>query len=101
MTEVQRIERVLSGVPGLDAVLRGGFPNGGIHVIQGLPGTGKTTLGNQICHHHAATGGRALYVTLLAGTHDPMVLHLGNLRFFDVSPPPEPVSYRHRQVIWP
>jgi circadian clock protein KaiC len=93
MSEVQAIARVPSGVPGLDTVLCGGFPKGGIHIIQGLPGSGKTILGNQICHAHAAAGGRALYVTLLAETHDRMLVHLGTMRFFDASRLPEQVSY--------
>jgi circadian clock protein KaiC len=93
MSEVQVIERVPSGVPGLDTVLRGGFPKGGIHVIQGSPGAGKTILGNQVCFHCATAGGRALYVTLLAETHARMLLHLGTMRFFDASRLPEQVSY--------
>ena len=93
MTEVSEIERVPSGVPGLDTVLRGGFPRGGIHIVQGTPGAGKTILGNQICFHHAAAGGRALYATLLAESHARMLLHLGTLRFFDASRLPDQVSY--------
>ena len=93
MTEVSEIERVPSGVPGLDTVLRGGFPRGGIHMIQGTPGAGKTILGNQICFHHAAAGGRALYATLLAESHARMLLHLGTMRFFDASRLPDQVSY--------
>ena len=93
MTELQTIERVPSGVPSLDLVLNGGFPRGGIHVLQGPPGTGKTTLANQICYHHAASGGRALYVTLLAESIDRMLLHLGTMRFFDASRLPDQVSY--------
>jgi circadian clock protein KaiC len=84
---------VPSGVPGLDTILRGGFPRGGIHIIQGTPGAGKTILGNQLCFHHAAAGGRALYVTLLAESHARMLLHLGTLRFFDPSRLPDQVSY--------
>ena len=93
MTDVQNIERLPSGVPGLDPILCGGFPKGGIHILQGPPGTGKTTLANQICHYHAASGGRALYVTLLAESIDRMLLHLGTMRFFDGSRLPEQVSY--------
>jgi len=78
-------QRVPSGVPGLDAILRGGFLKAGISIIQGSPGAGKTILANQICFHHAAAGGRALYVTLLAESHSRMLLHLGQLRFFDAS----------------
>jgi circadian clock protein KaiC len=93
MTEVQNIERVPSGVPGLDTILCGGFTKGGIHILQGPPGAGKTTLGNQVCYHHAASGGRALYVTLLAESIDRMLLHLSTMRFFDESRLPEQVSY--------
>ena len=93
MSELQTIERVSSGVPGLDAILRGGFPKGGIHILQGPPGAGKTILGNQICYRHAAGGGRALYVTLLAESHARMLLHLGTMRFFDASRLPEQVAY--------
>ncbi len=93
MSDVQRIERVPSGVPGLDTVLNGGFPKGGIHILQGLPGAGKTTLGNQICYHHAAAGGRALYVTLLAESHARMLVHLGTMRFFDTARLPDQIAY--------
>src|ERR1700712_115166 len=93
MTETQNIERLTSGVPGLDTILCGGFTKGGIHILQGPPGTGKTTLGNQVCYHHAVSGGRALYVTLLAEIIDRMLLHLGTMRFFDGSRLPEPLSY--------
>ena len=52
--------RIASGVPGLDAILQGGFLKDGIYIIQGSPGSGKTILANQICFHHASNGGRAL-----------------------------------------
>lgn len=93
MSEAQIIERLSSGVAGLDTVLSGGFPKGGIHIIQGVPGAGKTTLGNQICYRHAAAGGRALYVTLLAENHARMLVHLGTMRFFDPSQLPDQVAY--------
>lgn len=93
MSEVQSIERVPSGVPGLDTVLNGGFPRGGIHILQGVPGAGKTTLGNQVCYHHAAAGGRALYVTLLSETHSRMLLHLGTMQFFDAARLPDQIAY--------
>ncbi|WP_207538651.1 RAD55 family ATPase [Sabulicella rubraurantiaca] len=93
MNDLQRIERIPSGVPGLDTVLDGGFPRGGIHILQGTPGAGKTTLGNQICYHHVATGGRALYVTLLSESHARMLLHLSTLRFFDAARLPDQITY--------
>lgn len=77
------LERVATNVPGLDTILRGGLLRGGIYIIQGSPGTGKTILGNQICFRHVASGNRALYVTLLAENHARMLLHIGQLGFFD------------------
>jgi circadian clock protein KaiC len=47
------LERVQSLVPGLDTVLCGGFLRGGLYMIQGLPGTGKTILANQIIYRQA------------------------------------------------
>ncbi len=77
------IERIPSGVPGLDTVLRGGFLRGGIYLITGDPGTGKTILVNQIAFQHVAAGGRVVYVTLLAELHTRMLTHLQTLTFFD------------------
>jgi circadian clock protein KaiC len=93
MREVGVIERLPSGVIGLDPVLCGGFPKGGIHIVQGPPGTGKTTLANQLCYHHAAAGGRAVYVTLLAESHARMLLHLQTMEFFDAGQLPEGIAY--------
>ncbi len=95
MTEKDRgrLTRVPSGVAGLDTILGGGFLKGGLYIIQGTPGTGKTTLANQICFHHVAHGGQALYVTLLAEYHARMLQHLGNMSFFDASKIPDELSY--------
>lgn len=83
------IPRLPSGIPGLDPLLGGGFPRAGITIVQGTPGAGKTIFGNQLCHHHVANGGKAIYVTLLAESHARMQLHMSQLRFFDASVVPE------------
>jgi circadian clock protein KaiC len=36
------LERVPTGVSGLDTILRDGFLRGGIFIVQGSPGAGKT-----------------------------------------------------------
>ncbi len=87
------IGRVPTGIPGLDTVLNGGFLTGGLYIVQGTPGTGKTTLANQICFHHIARGGRALYTTLLAEYHGRMMQHLGSMSFFDMSRVPDQLTY--------
>jgi circadian clock protein KaiC len=77
------LERVPTGIPGLDTILQGGVFRGGMYLIMGQPGAGKTILGNQICFHHVATGGRAVYVTLLAESHARMLMHIQALAFFN------------------
>ncbi len=75
--------RVPTGLAGLDTILRGGLLQGGVYAIVGPPGAGKTILGNQLCFHHVATGGRAVYVTLLTETHGQLFSYLSSLAFFD------------------
>jgi circadian clock protein KaiC len=87
------IAHVPSGIAGLDAVLQGGFLQGGLYIIQGTPGVGKTILGNQICFDHVAKDARALYVTLLAENHARMLLHMRQLGFFDDKRIPKSLSY--------
>jgi len=58
------IERIPTGIPELDAVLRGGLIRQRVHLIEGRPGTGKTTLGLRYLIHGASTGQRCLYLTL-------------------------------------
>lgn len=55
--------RVRTGVNGLDAILGGGLPGGEVHLVQGGPGTGKTTLGLQFLIKGVAERERALFVT--------------------------------------
>jgi circadian clock protein KaiC len=79
------LERVSSGIRGLDSIVRGGFIRGGIFIIQGPPGADKTILGHQICFGHIGTGSRALFVTMLAENHARMLLHISQLDFFDAT----------------
>ena len=58
------LTRILTGVPELDAVLRGGLLRQRIHLIEGRPGTGKTTLGLRYLIDGIGRGERCLYLTL-------------------------------------
>ncbi len=86
-------DRFSTGVPGLDTILGGGVFEGGIYVIQGPPGAGKTILGNQICFAQAAQNRHALYVTLLAESHARMIAHMRQLGFFEEAAIPDRMSY--------
>ena len=63
-TEMQPSADAASGIDGLDNVLGGGFARECVFLIEGSPGTGKTTLGLQFLLAGAAAGERGLYVTL-------------------------------------
>lgn len=56
--------RISTGVPGLDEVLCGGLTPDRLYLLEGTPGTGKTTLSLQFLLDGAARGERGLYVTL-------------------------------------
>jgi len=56
--------RLPSGVPHLDAVLKGGLPGRHTYLVQGEPGTGKTTLALQFLLDGVARGEAGLFVTL-------------------------------------
>jgi circadian clock protein KaiC len=53
-----------TGISGLDVLLRGGLPADRIHLVEGDPGTGKTTLALQFLLAGRALGESCLYVTL-------------------------------------
>ncbi|MQA39640.1 ATPase domain-containing protein [Rugamonas aquatica] len=53
-----------SGVPGLDEVLAGGLTRDRLYLVEGEPGTGKTTLALQFLNEGARLGESVLYITL-------------------------------------
>jgi len=57
-------ERVSTGVSGLDTILGGGFAAGSLYVVEGSPGTGKTTLALQFLRAGVPRGESGLYITL-------------------------------------
>jgi circadian clock protein KaiC len=61
---MSQIGKAKSGIWGLDDVLEGGFSRGHIFLLEGEPGTGKTTVGLQFLLAGAFAGERCLYITL-------------------------------------
>jgi circadian clock protein KaiC len=57
-------DRLLTGVSGLDEILNGGIPKGHLYLIEGNPGTGKTTLALQFLLEGTARGEKGMYITL-------------------------------------
>src|ERR1700733_8744894 len=60
----QTTGRLSTGIPGLDDILNGGFPRGHLYLIEGDPGTGKTTVALQFLLAGLQKGEQVLYVTL-------------------------------------
>ena len=81
-----------TGVPGLDQILNGGWVRNHVYLIEGDPGTGKSTLAMQFLLRGAADGERGLYVTLSESSvelHQTAASHgwsLDKLDIFEVTP---------------
>jgi len=60
------IERLGSGIPGLDEMLQGGFPIPSTILLGGEPGTGKTTLAVQSLFHGVGQKETGLYITAVS-----------------------------------
>ncbi|MBC8225127.1 AAA family ATPase [Candidatus Bathyarchaeota archaeon] len=73
------MQRVTSGVKGLDEMLGGGFPQGRVILISGGPGAGKTNLSLQFIASAADEGDPGVYVTL----EEPLELIRQNIDGFD------------------
>jgi circadian clock protein KaiC len=56
--------RVATGIPGLDDILHGGLPARRLYLIEGMPGSGKTTLALQFLLNGIAAGEKSIYITL-------------------------------------
>ena len=56
--------RISTGIAGMDHVLDGGLPAHHLYLLEGEPGSGKTTIGLQFLRAGAQAGERVLYVTL-------------------------------------
>lgn len=85
--------RMSSGIPGLDDVLGGGLITGGIYVLTGGPGTGKTVIANQLCFACAREHRHGVYVTVVSESHSRMIGNLETFAFFDPMPIGDRITY--------
>ncbi|HZG47587.1 MAG TPA: ATPase domain-containing protein [Allosphingosinicella sp.] len=96
---------VSSGLAALDYILHGGYAANRVHLIEGEPGAGKTTLGLQFLLEGASKGERCLYITLsesreelvhVARTHG---WDLGGIEIFELIPPELSLDSEREQSI--
>ena len=78
-----QINQLPSGVPGLDEILGGGFPEFSFNIIAGAPGCGKTTLAHQFVFANATPERPALYFTVLGEPALKMLRYQQQYTFFD------------------
>jgi circadian clock protein KaiC len=63
-TKPEFLPRAHNNIAGLDAVLGGGWARNRLHLLEGSPGTGKTTIALQFLMAGAADGEAGIYVSL-------------------------------------
>lgn len=83
MTTKVTINRLATGVPGLDEVLGGGLPEFSFNLIAGAPGCGKTTLAHQLMFAMATPQRPALFLTVLGEPPLKMLRYQQQFDFFD------------------
>ncbi|MYZ45607.1 ATPase domain-containing protein [Schauerella aestuarii] len=81
------VQTISTGNAGLDIILKGGLPKDRLYLLEGAPGSGKTTLSLQFLRESVRVGETALYVTL-SETKDELAVvarsHGWDLDDFDV-----------------
>ncbi|MET1755661.1 ATPase domain-containing protein [Novosphingobium sp. RD2P27] len=86
-------EQAATGIKGLDDVLAGGLARNRVFLVEGSPGTGKTTIALQFLLQGAAAGESVLYITLSETEHelrDSAASHgwsLDGLQIYELVPP--------------
>ena len=77
------INKLPTGVPGLDEIMGGGLPEYSFNIIAGSPGCGKTTLAHQFVFANATPEKPAIYFTVLGEPALKMLRYQQQYSFFD------------------
>jgi circadian clock protein KaiC len=87
------INKLLTGVPGLDEIMGGGLPEYSFNIIAGAPGCGKTTLAHQFVFANATAEKPALYFTVLGEPALKMLRYQQQYTFFDHAKVPGAIRF--------
>src|SRR3984957_1129645 len=88
-----KINRLTTGVPGLDEIMGGGLPEFSFNIIAGAPGSGKTTLAHQFVFANATVERPALYFTVLGESAIKMLRYQQQYSFFDAAKLPDAIRF--------
>jgi circadian clock protein KaiC len=94
-----------TGVPGLDDILAGGFERDRVFLLEGSPGTGKTTAALSFLRAGADRGERTLYISLseteveLRDTARSHGWSLAGIEIFELVPPESLLDERQQQSL--
>ena len=93
------------GITGLDDILGGGLAKGRLFLLEGSPGTGKTTIATQFLLEGARDGEKCLYITL-SETEEELresaLSHgwdLGGITIFELVPPESLLDQQQQQSL--
>lgn len=99
--------KALTGVPGLDNILVGGLKRGHVFLLEGNPGTGKTTIALSFLLEGTRQGERGLYVTL---SETETELRAGavshgwniddNFEIFELAPPESQLDVEQQSLLY-
>jgi circadian clock protein KaiC len=87
------IDKLQTGVPGLDEIVGGGLPEFSFNIIAGAPGSGKTTLAHQFVFANATLERPALYFTVLGESAIKMLRYQQQYTFFDPAKLPDSIRF--------
>jgi circadian clock protein KaiC len=87
------INKLPTGVPGLDEIVGGGLPEFSFNIIAGAPGSGKTTLAHQFVFANATPERPALYFTVLGESAIKMLRYQQQYTFFEPAKLPNSVRF--------
>ena len=96
---------VATGVPGLDDILMGGYSARRAHLVEGRPGSGKTTLGLQFLLDGLSRGERCLYITLSESRRELLSVaerhgwSLDGLDIYELVPPELSLDPKQQQTL--